>query len=131
MNRTRVALLERLTRLEGRAEALRGELTIFQAVPVVDRVALERRLRSKLADWRGLLTRDLSSGREMLRLLLGPIRFTPVDEERRRGYRFEGTIAHDRMISGLVATPLNVASPAGFVASWMSMEGVTEYLRAA
>ena len=68
MNKTRVALLERLTRLEGRAEALRGELTIFQAVPVVDRVALERRLHSKLADWRGLLTRDLSSGREMLRL---------------------------------------------------------------
>ena len=51
----------------------------------------------------------------MLRLLLGgPIRFTPVDEDRRRGYRFEGTIALDRMISGLVATPRNVASPAGF-----------------
>ena len=81
----------------------------------MDRVALERRLRIKLADWRGLLTRNLSSGREMLRLRLGgPIRFTPVNEERRRGYRFEGTIALDRMISGLVATPLNVASPAEF-----------------
>ena len=64
-------MLDRLTRLERRAEALRGELALFQAVPVVDRVALERRLRIKLADWRGLLTRNLSSGREMLRLLSG------------------------------------------------------------
>jgi len=55
----------------------------------------------------------------MLRLLLGgPIRFTPVDEERRRGYRFEGTIALDRMISGLVSTPLNVASPEGTADGW-------------
>ena len=56
------------------------------------RTALERRLRAKLADWRGLLTRNVASGRDVLRklLLAGPIRFTPVNEDGRRGYRFEG-----------------------------------------
>jgi hypothetical protein len=42
----------------------------------------------------------------MLRTLLaGPIRFTPIVEERRRAYRFEGRIALDRMIAGLVPSP--------------------------
>jgi hypothetical protein len=31
-------------------------------------------------------------------LLAESIRFTPIDEDRRRGYRFEGRIALDRMI---------------------------------
>ena len=40
---------------------------------------LERRLRAKLADWRGLLRRNVSEGRAVLRtLLIGPLRFTPV-----------------------------------------------------
>jgi hypothetical protein len=53
--------------------------------------ALEQRLRAKLADWRGLLTRKVSEGRAVLRtLLVGPLRFTPIEEERRRGYAFEG-----------------------------------------
>ena len=39
----------------------------------------------------------------MLRaLLIGPLRFTPVTEERRRGYSFEGRIALDRLLSGVV-----------------------------
>jgi hypothetical protein len=49
------------------------------------------------------------------------IRFTPVREERRVGYRFEGRIALDRMIAGLVGVPALTAklhqlgtSPAGF-----------------
>jgi hypothetical protein len=50
-----------------------------------------------------LLTRNVSSGNAMLRTLLAePIRFTPIVEERRRAYRFEGRIALDRMIAGLV-----------------------------
>ena len=40
----------------------------------------EERLRAKLADWRGLLTRNVESGREVLAaLLVGPLRFTPGD----------------------------------------------------
>jgi hypothetical protein len=90
--------------------------------PEFDRVALEQRLQTKLEDWRGLLTRSVSSGNAMLRTLLAePIRFTPISDERRRAYRFEGRIALDRLIAGLV--PLEdfgrklhqlMASPTGF-----------------
>jgi hypothetical protein len=38
-------------------------------------------------------------------LLVGPLRFTPIDEERRRGYAFEGMIALDRLLSGVVDLP--------------------------
>ena len=73
--------------------------------------ALEQRLRAKLADWRGLLTRNVASGREVLRaLLIGPLRFTPVLEERRRGYAFTATIALDRLIAGVVELPTKMAS---------------------
>jgi hypothetical protein len=61
----------------------------------------------------------------MLRTLLAePIRFTPVLEDRRRGYRFEGRIALDRMVAGLVLPELSaklhqlVSSPGGFVNRW-------------
>ena len=77
--------------------------------------ALERRLRLKLDDWRELLSRDVEAGRSVLRtLLIGPLRFTPVVEDRRRGYAFEGAIALDRLVAGVVHLPTNVASPAGF-----------------
>jgi len=101
------ALLDRLTRLDARAGALRAELTACPAAaPTFDRKALEQRLHVKLTDWRGLLTRNVATGNAMLRTLLAePIRFTPVVEERRRGYRFEGRIALDRMITGLVPLP--------------------------
>jgi hypothetical protein len=117
------ALLDRLTRLDGRAEALRAELAACRApAATIDRSALEWRLRGKLADWRGLLTRNIATGNAMLRTLLaGPIRFTPVIEERRRGYRFEGRLALDRIVVGLVPVPelsaklhQLMASPAGF-----------------
>ncbi len=56
-------LLDRLTRLDARADLLRAELAACAApAPMIDRSALERRLHTKLADWRGLLTRDLAAG---------------------------------------------------------------------
>jgi hypothetical protein len=114
------ALLDRLTRLDARADVLRAELAACAApVPMIDRTALERRLHTKLADWRGLLTRNLTTGRDVLRLVLaGPIRFTPVNEERRRGYRFEGAIALDRMIGGVLETYPNGTSPEGTADGW-------------
>jgi hypothetical protein len=49
----------------------------------------------------------VETGREVLRaLLIGPLRFTPVIEERRRGYAFEGAIALDRLIAGVVDLPM-------------------------
>ena len=68
-------LLDRLTRLDARADALRAELAACAApAPMIDRSALERRLHTKLADWRGLLTRNLSTGRDVLRGSCSPDR---------------------------------------------------------
>ena len=83
----------------------------------VSSAGLEQRLRAKLADWRGLLTRNVDSGREVLRaLLVGPLRFTPIIEDRRRAYAFEGAVALERLVSGVIDLPAltGVASPAGF-----------------
>ncbi len=95
---------------------LTGKLTAAerQAVSYASPHALEARLRAKLADWRGLLRRNVMEGRGVLRqLLIGPLRFTPVNEERRRGYVFEGLIALDRLIAGVLELPTKVASPEG------------------
>jgi hypothetical protein len=99
---------------------------VSSASATFDRTALEQRLRIKLDDWRGLLTRNITTGNAMLRLLLAePIRFTPLVEERRRAYRFEGRLALDRMIAGLVPSPeigaqlhQLMASPTGTVGRW-------------
>ncbi|WP_110172329.1 zinc ribbon domain-containing protein [Luteitalea pratensis] len=81
---------------------------------VETRAGWERRLRDKLADVSRLLRSDLDEARNLLRtLLVGPLRFTPVVDERRRGYRFEGAIALDRLVSGIVDLPTGVASPTG------------------
>ena len=58
-------------------------------------------------------------------LLVGPLRLTPIDTERRRGYEFAGLVALDRLIAGVMDLPLRtrvvVASPV--CASWNQMTG--------
>jgi hypothetical protein len=109
------ALLARLADRQARYMALERELSARAAErPAIDLEALSARLRAKLADWRRLLRRNVAEGRAVLRtLLVGPLRFTPI-EERRRGYAFEGVIALDRLVSGVVELPTRLASPAGF-----------------
>ena len=71
-------------------------------------------MRSRLEDWRGLLTGNVKDGRELLRrVLVGPLRFTPE----KPGYRFEGIAAVGRMLDGVVALPTFGTSPAGFETS--------------
>ena len=93
-----------LARLVGRLQALQTRRQALTAARPSDGAiarqtapdALERRLRAKLADWRGLLTRNVESGREVLKaLLVEPLRFEPVIDGRRRAYRFRGAIALD------------------------------------
>ena len=86
------ALIARLADRQARRVALEGELSLGAAQRVcVNPEGLEQRLRAKLADWRGLLRRNVAEGRAVLRtLLIGPLRFTPIVEERRRGCAFEG-----------------------------------------
>jgi hypothetical protein len=78
----------------------------------VNLAGLKARRRAKLTDWRGLLRRNVQDARGVLRtLLIGPLRFTPVNDGRRRSYAFEGPIALDRLLSGVVSLPTKVASP--------------------
>jgi hypothetical protein len=107
--------VERLTARQARRVAIERELAAERhVVRYASPHALEARLRAKLADWRGLLRRNVPEGRSALRqLLIGPLRFTPVNEERRRGYAFEGMIALDRLLAGVLELPTKVASPEG------------------
>ncbi len=114
------ALLNRLAERQAHRVVLEAELLARAAErPRVNVEALEHRLRAKLADWRGLLERNVAEARKVLRgLLIGPLRFTPIAEGRRRGYGFEGTIALDRLLAGVVELPTLVASPAGTADGW-------------
>jgi len=84
---------------------------------------LEARIREKLEGWQRLLMRDTEGAREVLRILLtAPLRFTPVVDGERRGYRFTGMLALDRVVEGVVdlsqITRQIVASPTGTVHGW-------------
>ena len=110
-------LIKRLQERQARVEALRAMLAALPAFDVRrQRAGTRASNREKLADWRGLLTRNVESGREVLRaLLVEPLRFTPVVDERRRGYRFTGAVALDRLVSGVIELPTpSVESQAGF-----------------
>ena len=94
---------------------------------------MEGRLRAKLADWRGLLRRNVTEARSVLRaLLVGPLRFTPVNDGKRKGYSFEGKFALDRLLSGVLDLPTTVASPAGTGSGWqLPIEGFSDLKEAA
>ena len=71
---------------------------------------MERAVRQRLDNSRGLLTKHTADGRELLRrLLVGPIRFTPDG----RRYQFEGKAAIGRLLTGLIDVRTFVASPEG------------------
>jgi len=111
-------LLDRLRARQARRLELERHLAESRPIVMPNAgPALDQRLRAKLADWRRLLTENVEMGREVLQtLLVGPLRFTPVIEARRRGYAFHGAIALDRLVSGVIElkTLTGVASPTGF-----------------
>ena len=54
---------------------------------------------------------DVAEGRAALRsLLMGPIKFTPIREEPRRGYAFEAAIALDRLLARVIELATKMAS---------------------
>jgi len=124
-------LLGRLRTCQERRAALEEQIAATRPiVAAVTTAGLEQRLREKLADWRGLLTRNVESGREVLRaLLMGPLRFTPITEGRRRSYAFEGAVALERLVSGVIDLPTLTGgtSPAGTDASQrLQVRGVSD-----
>ena len=100
-------LLARLKQERGRTAALVAQL---EALPRIDRGQLQARAREKLADWRGLLERQASYGRQVLRkILIGRLTVTPEAD----GAHLTGTATWGKLFSGLLL-PKGMASPTGF-----------------
>jgi site-specific DNA recombinase len=80
----------------------------------LDRSRLARELRTKLADWRGLLSRNVAQARQVLRSLVPDrLTFMPKDEGGERFYIFEGRAVLDRVLAG-IALPKAGLAPTGF-----------------
>jgi len=128
------ALVARLADRQARCAAIERELLQRAAeAPRIDLAGLETAIRAKLADWRGLLQRNVQEARAVLRdLLVGPLRFTPITDTRRRGYAFSGMIALDRLLAGVVNLPTMVASPTGTAHRWqVQVDGFADVRSAA
>ena len=103
------ALVTRVQEVEARRQELAERLRMIGEGPMVPRVdwrATERQARQLLVDWRGVLSRHPQEARPLLRELLAgePLRFTPIDESTRRGYRFEGSAVIGGLLEGVVVT---------------------------
>jgi site-specific DNA recombinase len=98
-------LVVRLQEAERTRQALATELDGLagDVIPRLDWPALERQTRALLADWRGVLGRNLTDARGALTAMLqSPIRFTPILEESQRGYRFRGDVSIGEILAGSV-----------------------------
>jgi hypothetical protein len=117
-----VRLVGRLQAVQGRRAALMGNRPPHAGIAAQAAAqGLERGIREKLADWRGLLARNAESGRAVMKeLLVGPLRFSPEVDERRKRYRFAGAVALDRLVAGVIdlKTLTRVTSPAGIDCSY-------------
>lgn len=77
-----------------------------------------RALRERLAEWRGLLGRQIPQARQILKKLLdGPVVFEPVREGIREGWRFVGfgklsALLHGTKFAKFVASPTGFEPPA-------------------
>ena len=100
---------------------LRGELAALDGMEELssfDPRRIERDLRKKLDEWRGLLRRQTPLSRQVLaRLLDGRIVWTPNKDEAR--YEFSGRVRFDRLLSGVVFTR-GMASPTGLL-HWLNV----------
>ena len=73
---------------------------------------VERQLRAKLSDWRGLLRGEVQEARQILRALLQDrIEFTPSEQDGHRIYRYRGTFTIGPLLAG-VLDPQALASHA-------------------
>lgn len=115
------ALTTAIREREHRRDALERDLAVMDEacrVAPLDLRRVERELRGRLDDWRGLLRRHVAQGRQILRKLLEtPLTFTPVIDREQRYYRFEARVRFDRLIAGLTL-PQVLASPTGTVGRW-------------
>ena len=108
-------LVRALTAREDRRQTLHAELTGLSRIAevgTVDRETLATAIRQRVEEWRGLLTRQTSHARQLLRKLVdGPMIFTPTPEDS-GVWEFRATGRLDRLLAGIVDAT-SVASPRG------------------
>lgn len=111
-------LVESLRARQTRVHSLQDTLgRVAEQRPAVDARQLEAAVRARLGHWRELLTEQVQSGRLLLRQnLTGPIQFTPVERDGRRGYSFRGEVGMSELLTGAIDLPTTMASP--ICASW-------------
>jgi hypothetical protein len=109
------ALVVALKERETEREQLRRRLASKEAADrrlSVTPARLRDQLAARLADWRGVLHRQPTQARPILKkLLAGPLQFKP---EKGGYYSFEGEISFAKIFSDL-GVPFSVASPPGSV----------------
>ena len=102
------ALVQRLTAAHQRRQELVSTLEASDGdfpAPRVNWRLVERQARHLLKDWRALLAKPqhVQDARPVLRELLdGPVRFTPIIEEARRGYQVAGAIHTRAFLLGIL-----------------------------
>ena len=105
-NVPREELVVRMNSEKTRKDALLGEragLERVAAFATLDRSRLKAELVARAADVRTLLGQHVPQARQMLRKLLrDSVQMTPVVENGRRGYHFEGRLVYDGLLSGTV-----------------------------
>jgi hypothetical protein len=114
----RVRELREPSQIEDQHERLAGELTAIEGrigrlteaivsgtLSVPELVMQLQEARALLHDWRGMLAGDATYARPVLRQPLEgrKVRFTPIVEPDRRGYRFAGDAGLGGLLEGLVA----------------------------
>ena len=100
-----------------RKEALTAELSrLTQTVSAVhlDRPALKRELQNRIRGAKGLLGRQRSEARQILRkLITQPLQFEVIEDEGRRGYKVTGEGSYLALLPSPLVSPI-VVSPTGF-----------------
>jgi DNA invertase Pin-like site-specific DNA recombinase len=105
------ALVSELTALEARQVALEAEMASLKKVIPINEAQIRARLREAVRDVKRLLGENVIRARQTLRrLLVDKITCTPFIEGRTRGYRFSGTLAVGRLLSGEVGTRPSVVN---------------------
>jgi hypothetical protein len=103
-------LLEGIRAREQRRRTLQEELAGLQGLrPVTagDLQQLQQDVEARLSDWRGLLSRQITQSRQILKkLLVGRIVFRQTPDG---GYEFSGEASLGRILSGIVCTKAGVA----------------------
>jgi site-specific DNA recombinase len=119
-------LVQAITEREGTREALRAELATLEPAPALaglDAARITREVRTRLADWHGLLEKRTEEARAILRELLdGRLLFQPVTDCSPPAYEFTGHVSIGRIVAGLLPSSA-VVTPAGFEPAISTLKG--------